>query len=257
MGETLEQMKEILAAKDSYFHMSVHDLKGPITNIRGYIDLLDIAIENGEAAKQRAYLEKLKSSSADLVARISDIRNIQLIEEHRFPFTATEIDVQSVILDAVDKAGLAAASAGVRIEVSFGGIPARIKADEALVGRVLSNLIENSIRHASTDGCVKVSGARDAETGGVMITIENRGELLDSRVAERMFRTDAGAGGAGGADVFRWGLGLVFCGKAIEAHGGRIWANQPSSREGASFSFVLPPEPSMIANGAGRRGSVG
>jgi two-component system sensor histidine kinase BaeS len=113
-------------------------------------------------------------------------------------------------------------------------------ADPLRVQRVLANLVQNALRHTPADGTIFIS-AREAGNA-VQIDVSDTGEGLPAeetvRVFERFYRADRSRWrGSGGA-----GLGLSIAKGIVEAHGGRIWAEN-NDGQGATFSFTLPLEP--------------
>jgi two-component system sensor histidine kinase KdpD len=135
------------------------------------------------------------------------------------------------------------------VEVSLDQAPALAQLDSVLIGQVLTNLIDNALKYSPAGTTIELRAAADPE--GVRICIADRGPGLapgdEKRVFEKFYRARA-EGGPGGV-----GLGLTICQAVVEAHGGRIWAeNRPEG--GARFCFVLPqmgeppalqPEPSV------------
>jgi two-component system, OmpR family, sensor histidine kinase ResE len=109
--------------------------------------------------------------------------------------------------------------------------------DAARIQRVLYNLVQNAIRHTPPDGTIVLEAQEDA--GAVRVDVVDSGEGVPAsdlpRIFERFYRGEKSrARGQGGA-----GLGLAIAKGLIEAHGGRIWAQNLPGR-GARFSFVLP-----------------
>ncbi|MEW5906537.1 MAG: ATP-binding protein [Elusimicrobiota bacterium] len=117
-----------------------------------------------------------------------------------------------------------------------GGLP-RVSADAPLIRRVIENLISNALRYAPKDSAVKVSAA--ARKGRVEFSVADRGPGVApehlGRVFDKYFQSDPAPGGGRKGK----GLGLAFCRLAVEAHGGRIRAENLRPR-GFAVRFDLP-----------------
>ena len=113
----------------------------------------------------------------------------------------------------------------------------RIDADALVVGRVLENLISNAVKHNSTgveillDACLARNGSE------VIFTCTDDGRGIPDEFLPRLFAEYETDGEESPTDST--GLGLAFCRKAVEAHGGRIWCERTDGA-GARFCFTLP-----------------
>jgi two-component system sensor histidine kinase KdpD len=107
--------------------------------------------------------------------------------------------------------------------------------DAVLIERVLANLLENAGKYAPDAGPIEVSAA--AEQHGLRVTVADRGPGIAPEILDTIFEKFTRGGTESATPGV--GLGLAICKAAVEAHGGRIWAeNRPQG--GAAFSFVLP-----------------
>jgi signal transduction histidine kinase len=122
-----------------------------------------------------------------------------------------------------------------------------IEADKGRIYRVISNLLNNAIKFTN-EGTI-ITTVEKAEDGYVIVRIKDSGSGIDSEILPRLFTKFATKSEAGGT-----GLGLFISKNIVEAHGGRIWAENNTDGKGASFSFSLPmskqrhqqrPQPSL------------
>jgi signal transduction histidine kinase len=108
--------------------------------------------------------------------------------------------------------------------------------DAELIGRVLQNLIGNAIKFTPPGGSIRVSAQADAaDTRHLVVSVSDSGPGLPAEVQARLFQKFVRGTGPGRGS----GLGLAFCRLAVEAHGGRIWADSTPD-QGSSFHFTLP-----------------
>ena len=105
---------------------------------------------------------------------------------------------------------------------------------------MLQNLIDNALKFTPDGSSVEVSGLYDSQTGEVTVKVTDRGSGIPPDVQNRLFQKFASSSQERGT-----GLGLAFCRIAVEAHGGKIWAeSQPNAvsqpNQGTTFLFTLP-----------------
>jgi two-component system sensor histidine kinase KdpD len=224
-----------------------HDLRTPLAVLTGAASSL---VEEGQRLSPEARRE-LAQTIYDEALHMSELTG-NVLDMARLETGAVQVNRQWHPLDEVVGAVLSRLRKrleGRRVEVSLDQAPALAQLDSVLIGQVLTNLIDNALKYSPAGTPIELRAAADPE--GVRICIADRGPGLapgdEKRVFEKFYRARA-EGGPGGV-----GLGLTICQAVVEAHGGRIWAeNRPEG--GARFCFVLPqmgeppalqPEPSV------------
>jgi two-component system sensor histidine kinase KdpD len=214
-----------------------HDLRTPLAVIAGAASSLveqdgRLSPEQRRELAQTIYEEAVQMS--DLTANVLDMARLET--------GAVQVNLQWQPLDEVVGAVLTRLRKrreGRAVRADLDAVPPLVRLDSVLIGQVLTNLLDNALKYTPAGTPVEVSAAPTGE--GVRICVADRGPGLgageEQRVFEKFYRAQP-EGGPGGA-----GLGLTICKAAVEAHGGRIWAeNRPDG--GARFCFVLPqPDP--------------
>jgi signal transduction histidine kinase len=206
-----------------------HDLRAPLASMRAMLE----AIEDGLAEPEQ-YLPTLQEQVRRLSLLVDDLFELARIDagvltlELRETRLAALVDSTLRTLAPEAEARRVALAAHVPVDAA-----APLASDK--IERVLLNLLTNAVRHTPADGSVAVHV--EQRDGGVLVRVEDTGEGLAADAAERMFerfwRADRARAGNGA------GLGLAIARGLVEAHGGRIWAeNRPQG--GARVSFTLP-----------------
>ena len=222
LGRLFDARRELVA-------WASHDLRTPIAALQAMVE----AIEDGLAEPEQ-YLPAIEQQVRTLSARVDDLFELARIDTGALTLELRDAEVAGVVDGCVRSLEAEAASRGVRLEArARPGARARFEPDK--IERVLLNLITNALRHTPSDGSVAV--IVEPRSTEVQVTVEDTGEGLDAETERRMFerfwRGDP-ARSEGGA-----GLGLAIARGLVEAHGGRIWAeNRPGG--GARISFTLP-----------------
>jgi signal transduction histidine kinase len=223
----LDRLEDAFARQRSFVSDASHELRSPLTAIRGQIEVLARESEPDAAAVKRVE-----------AATLAELRRVERLVEEMFALARLDEGVGPARreLDAAAflRAAVEAAPGDAAIDVTAAG---RIEIDPDMVGRVIRNLVENARRHAGPEGTITVSST--ALDGGLRVDVDDDGPGIApaerERVFDRFHRSDTGrARATGGA-----GLGLAIARSIVEAHGGRIWA-EDSPLGGARFSFELP-----------------
>ncbi|MFL6372576.1 MAG: sensor histidine kinase, partial [Nitrososphaera sp.] len=108
-----------------------------------------------------------------------------------------------------------------------------IKADRIRIAQVIMNLLDNSI-NSSQDGIISVTSTIDPGTNSITITVKDTGSGINPDIILRLFSKFVTASEKG------TGLGLYISKKIVEAHGGKIWAENNKDGRGATFAFTIP-----------------
>ena len=216
--------REIEDARRQLVAAASHDLRTPLASLRLLVESIDDGVVTGETRDR--YLGEIRTHVGVLSDLVDDLFELSRIEAGDISWTMRQVELGDLIGDTVAAMRAPAEQRGVHIaaELPQGHVLARANAEK--VQRVLFNLIQNAIRHTPADGSVTVRARRDG--GGVEVEVADDGEGIPSgdgeRVFEAFYRGDAARGEDGA------GLGLAISRAIVEAHGGRIWLEDGSTR---------------------------
>ncbi len=210
-----------------------HDLRAPLARIKASSSTLaddELDIEPQARQSLVKLIDGQADRLADLVQNLLDMSRIQagVLQPRRAPASLAEL-VTGVVADL----GPALRSHELRAELPE-ELP-RVDVDRTLIARVLTNLLENAIRHAPKGTPITITAA-PSPPDGVLVSVADRGPGVSPERRDEVFgmlaRRDADAGA---------GLGLTIARTFVEAHGHRIWV-EDSPGGGARFCFTLPSE---------------
>jgi signal transduction histidine kinase len=206
-----------------------HDLRTPLANMQAMLE----ALEDGLAGPHE-YLPALREQVTSLSQLVDDLFELARIDADALTLELRELPVEPVVASSLRGVEAEARLRGVRLASEVDGeLTARIAPDK--IERVLLNLLTNALRHTPSDGSVAVRVA--PSPGELRVAVEDTGDGLDAearaRMFERFWRADRSRSSRGS------GLGLAIARGLVEAHGGRIWAEDREGG-GARICFTLP-----------------
>ncbi|HET9185551.1 MAG TPA: ATP-binding protein [Solirubrobacterales bacterium] len=223
----LERLDEAFARQRAFVSDASHELRSPLTAIRGQLEVLARS-EAPDAAEVRRVEGLALAEMARVERLVEDLLSLARLDEGVGP------SLQELPADSFLRELIGAGTEGIEV----GGLAAgSLRADPDLIAQVLRNLIDNARRHAGTGGRVSVSSA--AVAGALRVHVDDDGPGIPpaerERVFERFHRTEAARSRASGGS----GLGLGIARSILVSHGGRIWI-EDSPLGGARVSFELP-----------------
>ena len=217
-----------------------HDLRTPLAAIVGASSSL---VRDGERLDQHARHE-LGLTIYDEAMRMSGLAN-NLLDMARLQAGAVVLNRQWQPLEEVvggALAGLSSRMVNHPVSVRLPHDLALVEIDSLLIERVFANLLENAVKYTSPGTPIEISAVSGPNE--LVVTVSDKGAGIPAGEEQRIFdkfHRVASEGNQGGA-----GLGLTICRAIVEAHGGRIWADNLSTG-GAAFHFALPlTEPPLI-----------
>ena len=160
-----------------------------------------------------------------------DILDITRIEGHRLDLNKEKFDISEVIASAVYDTSRRIEDGDIKFEYTPSKI--LIKADRMRVSQVISNLLSNAVKFTK-QGTVYITS--DNKDGQAIVSVTDTGSGIDPEIMPRLFTKFTSRSQTG------TGLGLFISKSIIEAHGGRMWAENNKDRRGATVSFRLPLE---------------
>ena len=229
-----EELVEADRLKDEFVALISHDLRTPLTSIIGYVELAtDETMEPPLDEERRSFLQVVSRSSERLLRLVDDLLFVARLQAGSLVLTPTEVDLCSVVGQAVEEARPRAEANGLVLSF-LAGSPVIVEIDKGRIFQLLDNLISNAVKFTPDGGRVDVRVVSTLD--GAIIEVSDTGVGLAPGEAElvfdRFFRTSR----AHSQQVPGTGLGLFISRAIAEAHGGGISA---TSREGSGTTFRL------------------
>ena len=230
-----EQLKSQDMMQREFINIAAHELRTPITPIIATMYLAKPQDDDGcsDITLSRDRYEIVVRNAKRLERLSKDILDVARIESGKFRLEREVFDINKMIENVVEEAK-SGVQADQPVQISFADghrEPMLVDADKIKVFEVLSNLLRNAMRFAP-DGTIEISAQRQDNT--IVVRVKDDGRGIDSDLTPKLFQKFVSSPEMGGT-----GLGLFISKSIIEAHGGRIWA-QNNDGKGATFAFTLP-----------------
>jgi nitrogen-specific signal transduction histidine kinase len=225
-----EQLKVHDRMQREFIDIAAHELRNPIQPLV----LSSESLKGSLPDEERVSIVIRNAKKLQMLA--NEILDVTKIESKTLTLRKERVDLSEIILYGMkDLLDLKTISGG-RVNVGYepGGEDISVEADRDRVGQVISNLINNSMKFTQ-EGTISITAERSASSKEAIVSIKDTGSGIDSEILPRLFSKFATKSDAGGT-----GLGLYICKNIVEAHGGKIWAENNSDGKGATFRFSLP-----------------
>lgn len=219
-----------------FISFAAHELRGPITVIRGYLDVINEELKPVLKNDQTELMQRLIVSANRLSSYINNILNASRYDRRHFKVHLAEEHLSTIYDTIKDDMQLRAISQNRMLTVTITDSLPTVAADKNSVGEVLSNLIDNAIKYSNEGGQIVVEA--HAVSGYVEVSIIDRGIGMPSSVLPNLFhkfyRSHRSRETVAGT-----GIGLYISKAIVESHGGSIEVRSTES-EGSTFTFTLP-----------------
>lgn len=214
-----------------------HDLKTPITSIKGYVEGIMDGVAN-TPEKMDKYIKTIYNKANDMDRLINELTTYSGIDSNKIPYHFHILNISDYFSDCIEEIGLDLESKNIHLNyTNLAPSDTCVVADPEQMKKVINNIISNSVKYMGHDnGIISISILDDNES--VKIEIEDNGKGIASKdignIFERFYRTDASRNSLQGGS----GIGLSIVKKIVEDHGGYVWATSKEG-EGTCMHFVL------------------
>ncbi len=236
-SELYEQLKAHDKMQKEFINIAAHELRTPIQPILSFSQLL--RSEKSNNTKEQEFLDAIVRNAKRLQRITENILDVTRIESHSLQLRKEQFslneNIRNVINDVNNQAGFRNnnnKTVSILFEPEQDLI---VEADRVRIYEVISNLIKNAIQFTKEGTItIAVAAARKMDYNGVLVSIKDTGAGIDPDILPRLFTKFSSK------SVTGTGLGLFISKSIVEAHGGKIWAQNNTDGIGATFAFSLP-----------------
>lgn len=218
-----KKLEEIDKMKDDFISMASHELKAPLTAIRGYVELLSDTVKNGDKdcpaeIQQKKYLTNITISVERLKVLVEDLLDVSRIEQNRIPFEYKEIDMMGVVNGIANEMGILASEKGLELKVEAPE-SLQITTDPERLKQIVINLVSNAIKY-TPKGKVEIQIREDEKK--VYITVADTGLGISAENLAKLFSKFYRVQTSETAQISGTGLGLWIAREIAQKLGGDL-----------------------------------
>jgi len=219
-----------------FIAFAAHELRGPITVIRGYLDVLQDELQPVLAEDQKELFHRLTVSANRLTGYVNNILNTSRYDRRHLRVRLHEVSLDSIYATIRDDMDMRAAAQGRLLSVNIPTDLPKIAGDAASLSEVFSNLIDNAVKYSNEGGAITVTSSVQGDF--VEVAIEDHGIGMPSTVISNLFnkfyRSHRSRETVAGT-----GIGLYISKALVESHGGTIRVSSEEGR-GSVFTVSIP-----------------
>jgi signal transduction histidine kinase len=254
------KLKEMDKMKDEFINVAAHELRTPIQPIIGLSEVLRSKMRNNDSgnnpssnSENQEFVDVILRNGQRLEKLVEDVLDVTKIESQSLELHKEHFDLNDLIISIIDDIVAAEAESMVygltarrkgknNVKITYQPRHLPVYADRNRITQVISNLLDNAQKFTSEGYVVVTTDKKIDENNNsnnnnhsiAIINVCDTGSGVDPEIMPRLFTKFSSRSFSG------TGLGLYICKNIVEAHGGRIWAENNKDGKGAIFSFTLP-----------------
>ena len=239
--EEIETRKKAENKKDEFISIASHELKTPLTSVKGYIQLLERSVDKGNPEMLKAHLKKAHTQLNKLNDLVTDLLDISKMESGKMAYVNKFFDIQDFFKSTLEILHQNNSDYILNAKINAKG---EVYADEMRIEQVIINFVSNAIKYSPGQNQVDISA--DINNGRLIVKVKDYGIGLSEeqiqQVFDKFYRVEETA-----VQIQGLGIGLYISSEIIHRHKGEIGVNSKPN-EGSEFYFSIPILPENQTN---------
>lgn len=237
LRDSNRKLHKLDEAKDEFISMASHQLRTPLTSVKGYLSMVLEGDAGSISPEQRKLLEEAYGSSQRMVYLIGDFLNVSRLQTGKFMLEPTQVNLARLVAEEVDQLQATAARRDIRLEYHEPSQFPEAPMDDGKMRQVVMNFIDNAIFYSKANSVVAI----EVTTNGHATTfaVHDTGIGVPQQERHRLFAKFYRASNARKVRPDGTGIGLYMAKKVVTAHGGHI-IFETKENKGSTFGFKLP-----------------
>jgi signal transduction histidine kinase len=241
-AQLFEQVKEANEAKTEFMNIASHELKIPMTSIKGYTKLMQMGAGGSLSDQQKEFLQVIINSVDRMAGLVNDLLDVSRIEAGRIRLEITDVQIQDVIDEVIEVVQTQIDKKSQKLTVDMAEDLPELRADYNRMVQIVTNLVSNAYKYTPEGGEIGViakSYDNEEIEEGIMVTVTDTGYGISEEDQAQLFTTFFRSADQNIRDEPGTGLGLSITKNMIESHGGELTFESELGK-GSSFTFTLP-----------------
>lgn len=236
----IQKIKEEEKRKEDFLKLVSHELKTPVTSIKGYVQLLLSMLKNnsGDSTQKlpvKPYLNRIETQVERLIRLISEMLDLSRIEQNELDLKTEKFNLNKHVEEIVED--LTYSNKNVQIEVEH-IYDCEVQADKDRIGQVIINFVTNALKYSPDSNRVNIK-IFDHEDGQVAVSVKDFGIGISEKEQHQIFKRFYRVAGNKDETYSGFGIGLYLSNEIIERHNGKIFVKSEVG-QGSEFTFTIP-----------------
>jgi signal transduction histidine kinase len=240
-AQLYEQVKEANQAKSEFMDVAAHDLKLPMTSIKGYAKLIQMTAGEKWTDQHKEFLAVILSNVDRMDRLVKDLLDISRIEAGRIRLEIENVQMRDVIQEVITSVQNQIQSKNLKLTLDVANNLPELRADYNRMVQIVTNLVSNAYKYTPAGGVITVIAkpCHNGATEGISVTVKDTGYGISTEDQTKLFNKFFRASDQNIRDEPGTGLGLSITKTMIETHGGELTFESELGK-GSSFTFTLP-----------------
>ncbi|KKR28201.1 MAG: Multi-sensor hybrid histidine kinase [Candidatus Woesebacteria bacterium GW2011_GWA1_39_8] len=239
LGEANEKLQELDQMKSEFLSLATHQIRAPLTAIKGYSSMLLEGEFGVLPPKARDSAETIMKACQNLINIVNDFLNISRIEQGRMVYEKSVFELGELAKEVANELKPNVENAGLMLGLEIPeNLSTKVNADRDKIRQVIGNVVDNAIKYTPRGGMINVSVFTDGTKAKV--AIKDSGIGIDPKEMGKLFNKFSRTKDANKTSVTGTGLGLYVAKKMVEAHRGDIKVFSAGLSYGSTFVVELP-----------------
>ena len=239
LKQSNQELEKANKLKDQFLSMASHELKTPITSIRGQAQLSMLRLKRQaelppELEQVRTSLERIDQHTHLLNSLVDDLLDLSILSSGKIKLHSTRCDLGELCREVITEQQTLSDRA---ITLEPPSSPVLLQADCERLSQVVTNLVSNAIKYSAENSAVQVGISQSQDTA--LAQVHNEGTPIPVELQANLFEPFYRTPEAQSSSKKGWGLGLAISKQIVERHGGHIWV-ESSQEKGTTFCIELP-----------------
>lgn len=232
-----KELRTLDTAKDEFVSIASHQLRTPLTALKGYTGMLLDGDAGPINAKQHEYLMEIKNANDRMIKLITALLNVSRVDLDVFAVEPEQLSLKRTAESVLNELGKRVEEKKLRVETNFENDVPLINADLNIVRMIFQNLFSNAIKYTSAEGKININIKKDGPN--IIISVADTGCGIPSNAQSKIFTKMFRADNARVKDPDGTGLGLYIIKSTLEKTGGKIWFESQENK-GSTFYVTIP-----------------
>jgi len=239
-AQLFEQVREANEAKSEFMSTASHELKIPMTSIKGYAKLLQMGAGGSLNEQQTNFLSVIANNVDRMAQLVNDLLDVSRIEAGRIRLELRDVQIKEVILEVVESVHNQIESKNLELTLNLADDLPDMRADYGRMIQIVTNLLSNAYKYTPAGCQITVSAhPYNGDIEGVAVTVKDTGYGISEEDQIKLFTTFFRSSDEKIRDEPGTGLGLAITRKMVESHGGELSFESELGR-GSTFTFTMP-----------------